>query len=301
MAEQRRIAKNFTPSLQRALSVHRVPDCSVLGTAVSAIPREAMRIYRSLLALATASGLILTPAVGTAAPPGPKKGPKAAPKKAHPPATPAPVAPPPAPPAAEVQQREDPNAKTAEQLEKERAEAAEASKEKATSFGGLLGLNIPVGPYAGVSGLGFGGYIDFEHHFISAVALGVRVGFQGHLDGKTTRNVNGIPHSVAGRAHVLPIAVSARIYPVRDTGAGAPYFLLEPGIFVRLVSEDDTNPTTNAVVSNSATKANFGLGLGAGYTIKGFDARLMFHTYDVTKADVRMALGLFLGYRFASF
>lgn len=277
-----------------------------------------MRTRRSVKTLALLAALLALPTSAFAAPPAPpapggtgtappapKKGGKGKPKKGQPPApTPAPVAPveppPPPPPAAQVQNREDPNAKSPEELAKEK-EAAEAAKEKSTAIGGLLGVNIPVGPYAGVSGVGFGGYLDFEHKVIPALAIGARVGFQYHLDGHSTRLENGVNHDIAGRAHVLPIALSARVYPMKEGSAGAPYFLFEPGIFLRMVSEDDTNPTTKATVSNDAFKANFGVGLGAGYTIKGLDARLMFTTYDVTKADVRLALGILVGYRFATF
>lgn len=261
------------------------------------------------------TALLLSPVVSYAKPPAnpapaTQKKPKPGKKPTPPPATPTPpVAPEPAPPAptqSELQSREDPNAKTPEQLAKEKEAAKKDSEPKDTSLGGLFGLNIPVGPYATVSGVGFGGYLDFEHHLSPVFALGARAGFAYHLDARAARTESGVPHSIDARAHVLPIYLSARIYPIPEGSAGAPYFVGEAGLTLRMVSQDDTNLSTNTTKSDSAFKPNLGLGLGVGYTIKGFDVRAMLNSYSLAETigfamHVRLALGIFVGYRFLRF
>lgn len=241
-----------------------------------------------------------------AAPPPPaaaKKQPKPPknPKKPTPAPAPVPEPTPAAPPPAEVQNREDPNAKSPEELAKEKESAKKDGDAKNTALGALLGVTFPVGPYAGVTGVGVGASIDFQHHLVPAVAIGGRVGFQYHLDANSTRVRNGVTYDIVGRAHVVPITISLRVYPIPEGSSGAPYFLLEPGVFLRFASQTETNPTTQVSKDDALTKANFGVGIGAGYTIKGFDIRAMFHTFDLTLADVRLALGIHVGYRFLQF
>ena len=254
----------------------------------------------SLVALALTLFPATSMAKAPAAPPA-KKQPKN-PKKPPPAPTPAPAPEPvpTAPPPHEVQNREDPNAKSPEELAKEKEHAKEGAV-KNTALGAMLGVAIPVGPHAGVSGFGFAAAIDFQHHVVPVLALGARVGFEYHLDGHSTAVINGVTQNIASRATVIPITVSARLYPIPEGSAGAPYFLAEPGVFVRFVSQEATDPNTGATAAASAVKANFGVGVGAGYTIKGFDIRAMFHTYDVTLASVRLSVGVLLGYRFVQF
>jgi ABC-type Co2+ transport system permease subunit len=153
----------------------------------------------------------------------------------------------------------------------------------------FLGLDtefaLPIGSYSDVNGVGGGALLVGEYPLMDVVSATARIGFQYHAD-KTVLGAN---------AHVnsIPVLVGAKYYlmPGREGLFGS----MELGAFDLLASA--SSGTTSA--SNSEVK--FGGGVGIGWAMKQWNARVNLHSHDFGHFGDSMMVTAGVGYQFIGF
>ncbi len=160
-----------------------------------------------------------------------------------------------------------------------------AAPAKAQSWG-IVGadgaLNIPVGNFGDVTGIGFGALGRYEYPVLPQLNLTARTGII--LSVATTRDVFGVPQDYA--FHVFPLWGGVRYFVWESA-----YAALELGLNVLIAAGD---------LPSEETAAKLGLNLGGGYQWGQLDLGLRLQMYDVPHAGDTFALMLTLGYTFLS-
>jgi len=150
---------------------------------------------------------------------------------------------------------------------------AESSR-RSTSVSGshadklLLGIDgsfgLPIGNYADVNGVGGGVLLTAEYPIIEQLAATARIGFNYQLDKSPVAGTDTHVHSV-------PVLL------------GAKYYL----------------SVTSGGVSGSSNDVKFGGGIGLGWQMKQWNARVNLHAQDFGNFGDVMMVSAGVGYQFA--
>jgi hypothetical protein len=168
--------------------------------------------------------------------------------------------------------------------------SARAESRRSSSVSGshgdklLLGVDgnfgLPIGNYADVNGVGGGVLLTAEYPVIEALAATARIGFNYSLN-KTIGTVDN-------HIHQIPVLLGAKYYvmPEHQGVFGA----LELGMF-DLMQGDSTGGSQNEV--------KFGGGIGLGWQMKQWNARVSLHSQDFGNFGDAMMITAGVGYQWA--
>ncbi|HZX93021.1 MAG TPA: outer membrane beta-barrel protein [Myxococcales bacterium] len=148
-------------------------------------------------------------------------------------------------------------------------------------------FGLPLGNYSDINGVGAGLMLTGEYPLMPELSATARIGFQFHAD-------KNIPAAGAdSHVHSIPVLLGARYYfmPERQGLFGA----AELGLFDLLAGVS----AGGASASDSSVK--FGMGVGVGYQMKQWNARINLHTHDVGSFGDAMMVTAGVGYQFAGF
>ncbi len=154
----------------------------------------------------------------------------------------------------------------------------------------LLGVDgsfgLPIGNYADVNGVGGGVLLTAEYPVIPELSATARIGFNYQTD-KTI---------VAGtdmHVHSIPVLFGAKYYMMPDHQGlfGA----AELGFFDLMAS------VSSGGVSGSSSDLKFGTGVGIGWQMKQWNARVNIHSQDIGNFGDFLMLSAGVGYQFAGF
>ena len=167
-----------------------------------------------------------------------------------------------------------------------RADSSRRSTSMSSTHGEkfLLGVDgafgLPIGNYSDVNGVGGGVLLTGEYPIIEAVSATARVGFNFQLN-KTIGTVDNHVHSI-------PVLLGAKYYVMPDHQGlfGA----MELGMF-DLMQGDSTGGSANDV--------KFGGGIGAGWQMKQWNARINLHAQDFGHFGDALMVSAGVGYQFA--
>jgi hypothetical protein len=147
-------------------------------------------------------------------------------------------------------------------------------------------FGIPLGNYSDVNGIGGGFLLTGEYPVMPQLGLTARVGFQYHSDKDVGLGINAHVHSI-------PFLFGAKYYfmPDRQGFFGA----AEMGLFDLIAG------ASSGGQSASASEVKFGLGVGVGYQMKQWNARVNLHSQSVGNFGDTMMMTAGVGYQFAGF
>ena len=172
------------------------------------------------------------------------------------------------------------------------AARADSSRRSSSMSGGtghekfFLGVDgdfaLPIGNYSDVNGVGGGLLLVGEYPLMDVLSATARIGFQYHTD-KTVLGADVHMHSI-------PILVGAKYYlmPGREGLFGA----VEFGAFDLLAS------ASSGGTSASSSQVKFGGGVGVGWAMKQWNARINLHAHDLGSAGDSMMITAGVGYQF---
>jgi len=166
---------------------------------------------------------------------------------------------------------------------------ADSTRRSTTVYGShgdkfLLGIDgnfgLPIGNYSDVNGVGGGVLLTGEYPIIEALSATARIGFNFSLN-KTIGTVDNHVHSI-------PVLFGAKYYVMPDHQGlfGA----TELGMF-DLMQGDSTGGSSNNV--------KFGGGIGVGWQMKQWNARVNLHAQDFGHFGDVMVVSAGVGYQFA--
>ncbi len=175
------------------------------------------------------------------------------------------------------------------------AARADSSRRSSSMSGGtgheklFLGVDgdfaLPIGNYSDLNGVGGGLLLVAEYPLMDVLSATARIGFQYHSD-KSTAGIDV-------HAHSIPVLVGAKYYlmPGREGLFGA----VELGAFDLLAS------ATQAGVSASNSEVKFGGGVGIGWAMKQWNARVNVHSQDFGNFGDFIMVTAGVGYQFMGF
>jgi len=144
---------------------------------------------------------------------------------------------------------------------------------------------LPIGNYSDINGVGGGLMLVGEYPLMDVLSATARIGFQYHTD----KNILGVD------AHVnsVPVLVGAKYYlmPGREGLFGA----VELGAFDLLAS------ASSGGTSASNSEVKFGGGIGIGWAMKQWNARINLHSHDFGSFGDTMMVTAGVGYQFIGF
>jgi hypothetical protein len=149
-----------------------------------------------------------------------------------------------------------------------------------------LEFGLPIGTYSDVNGVGGALMLTGEYPVMPELSLTARVGFQFHTD-------KNIPAVGDAHVHSIPVLLGGKYYLMQDRQGlfGA----LEVGMF------DLMTGVTSGGVSGSSNDIKFGTGLGVGYAMKQWNARVNVHSHDIGHFGDSIMVTAGVGYQFAGF
>ena len=172
-----------------------------------------------------------------------------------------------------------------------RAESTRRSTSSYSSSTGqkfLLGIDgsfgMPVGNYADVNGVGGGVLLTAEYPVLPELSATARIGFNYQTD-------KSIPAVGDVHVHSIPVLFGAKYY-VMPERQGL-FAAAELGMF-DLMSSIST-PTGSA----SQNDVKFGGGIGAGWQMKEWNARVNLHSQDFGHFGDALMVSAGIGYQFA--
>jgi hypothetical protein len=147
-------------------------------------------------------------------------------------------------------------------------------------------FGIPLGSYSDVNGVGGGLMLTGEYPVMPELGLTARVGFQYHSD-------KDLGLGVSGHVHSIPFLFGAKYYfmPQHQGLFGA----AELGIFDLMAG------ASSGTASATDSEVKFGLGVGVGYQMKQWNARVNLHSQSVGSFSDSMMVTAGIGYQFAGF
>ncbi|TMA21237.1 MAG: porin family protein [Deltaproteobacteria bacterium] len=170
---------------------------------------------------------------------------------------------------------------------------AESSR-RSTSVSGshadklLLGIDgsfgLPIGNYADVNGVGGGVLLTAEYPIIEQLAATARIGFNYQLDKSPVAGTDVHVHSV-------PVLLGAKYYLMPD----------HQGIFgaAEIGMFDLMSSVSSGGASGSSNDVKFGGGIGLGWQMKQWNARVNLHSHDFGNFGDLMMVSAGVGYQFA--
>jgi hypothetical protein len=149
-----------------------------------------------------------------------------------------------------------------------------------------LEFGLPIGNYADINGVGGALMLNGEYPLMPELSATARIGFQFHAD-------KNIPAVGDAHVHSIPVLLGAKYYlmPDRQGLFGA----LELGMF------DLMTGVSSGGASGSSNDVKFGGGLGIGYAMKQWNARVNVHSHDVGSFGDSIMVTAGVGYQFAGF
>jgi ABC-type Co2+ transport system permease subunit len=148
---------------------------------------------------------------------------------------------------------------------------------------------LPIGTYGDLNGPGGGVLLVGEYPLMDVLSATARIGFQFHTDKSSTQfGVN-----VDSHAHSIPVLVGAKYYlmPGREGLFGA----MELGAFDWLASASAGGN------SASTSEVKFGGGVGIGWAMKQWNARVNVHSHDFGNFGDSIMITAGVGYQFMGF
>jgi len=170
-----------------------------------------------------------------------------------------------------------------------RADSSRRSTSMSSTHGEkfLLGVDgafgLPIGNYSNVNGVGGGVLLTGEYPIIEALSATARIGFNYQFDKSPVAGTDTHVHSI-------PVLLGAKYYLTPDHQGlfGA----AELGMF-DLMSSVSTGGT-----SASQNDVKFGMGIGAGWQMKQWNARVNLHAQDVGHFGDALMVSAGVGYQF---
>jgi outer membrane protein with beta-barrel domain len=154
----------------------------------------------------------------------------------------------------------------------------------------LLGVDgsfgMPLGTYADVNGVGGGVLLTAEYPLVESVSATARIGFNYQLD-------KSVPAVGDMHVHSIPILFGAKYY-VMPERQGL-FAAAEIGMF------DLMSSISTPGGSGSANDLKFGGGVGLGWQMKQWNARVNLHSHDFGNFGDLMMVSAGVGYQFAGF
>jgi hypothetical protein len=145
---------------------------------------------------------------------------------------------------------------------------------------------LPLGTYGDANGVGGGLMLTGEYPLMPELSATARVGFQYHMDKNLGPGADVHFHSV-------PVLLGAKYYLMSNQGDRQGLFgAVELGVF-------DVIAGSSVGVSDSQIK--LGAGVGIGYAMKQWNARINLHSHDVGNFGDLLMVTAGIGYQFAGF
>jgi hypothetical protein len=175
-----------------------------------------------------------------------------------------------------------------------RAESTRRSTSSTSSSSGqkfLLGVDgsfgMPLGSYADVNGIGGGVLLTAEYPVIEQLSATARIGFNYQLD-------KNIPTVGDMHVHSIPVLFGAKYYVMAQDRQGL-FAAAEIGMF------DLMSSVSTAGGSASQNDLKFGGGVGLGWQMKQWNARVNLHSHDFGNFGDLLMVSAGVGYQFAGF
>jgi len=143
---------------------------------------------------------------------------------------------------------------------------------------------LPIGNYSNVNGIGGSLLIVGEYPVMPELSATARIGFQYHAN----MNTLGLDTHV----HSIPVLLGAKYYLMSHGDRQGLFGAFELGLF-------DLMTDVSGVGSSNDIK--FGAGIGVGYAMKEWNARVSLHSQDVGHFGDLMMVTAGVGYTFAGF
>ena len=136
------------------------------------------------------------------------------------------------------------------------------------------------------NGVGGGVLGTAEYPVMPELSATARVGFQYHA------NKSGL--GMDSHAHSVPVLLGAKYYlmPRMDVRQGL-FAAAELGVF------DLISGVSSPTVSASSNDVRFGMGVGIGWALKQWNARVNLHSHDVGHFGDALMMTAGIGYQFA--
>jgi hypothetical protein len=174
-----------------------------------------------------------------------------------------------------------------------RAESTRRSSSSTSSTGQKFFLGVdgafgmPIGNYADVNGLGGGVLLTAEYPVIESLSATARIGFNYQLE-KTIPTVGDV------RVNSIPVLFGAKYYVMAQDRQGL-FAAAEIGMF------DLMSSISTAGGSASQNDLKFGGGVGLGWQMKQWNARVNLHSQDFGNFGDLLIVSAGVGYQFAGF
>ena len=143
---------------------------------------------------------------------------------------------------------------------------------------------LPIGNYSDVNGIGGSLLIVGEYPVMPELSATARIGFQYHANTNTL--------GVDTHVHSIPVLLGAKYYLMSHGDRQGLFGAFELGLF-------DLMTDVSGVGSSNDIK--FGAGIGVGYAMKEWNARVSLHSQDVGHFGDLMMVTAGVGYTFAGF
>ena len=143
---------------------------------------------------------------------------------------------------------------------------------------------LPIGNYSNVNGIGGSLLIVGEYPVMPELSATARIGFQYHANTNTL--------GVDTHVHSIPVLLGAKYYLMSHGDRQGLFGAFELGLF-------DLMTDVSGVGSSNDIK--FGAGIGVGYAMKEWNARVSLHSQDVGHFGDLMMVTAGVGYTFAGF
>ena len=143
---------------------------------------------------------------------------------------------------------------------------------------------LPIGNYSNVNGIGGSLLIVGEYPVMPELSATARIGFQYHAN----TNTLGLDTHV----HSIPVLLGAKYYLMSHGDRQGLFGAFELGLF-------DLMTDVSGVGSSNDIK--FGAGVGVGYAMKEWNARVSIHSQDVGHFGDLLMVTAGVGYTFAGF
>ena len=144
----------------------------------------------------------------------------------------------------------------------------------------------PIGNYADVNGVGGGILLTGEYPVLEALSATARIGFQYQMD-------KSVGAGIDAHVHSIPVLLGAKYY-VMPNKEGL-FAAAELGMF------DLMTGVSSGGASASQNDLKFGGGIGAGWSMKQWNARVNLHTHDFGHFGDALMVTAGVGYQFAGF
>ncbi|HTO97072.1 MAG TPA: hypothetical protein VMK66_08540 [Myxococcales bacterium] len=175
---------------------------------------------------------------------------------------------------------------TSARAESTRRSSSPASSSQSSSSKLQLGidasLGMPIGNYADVNGFGGGVLVTAEYPLMAELGATARIGFDYHTDKTVAAGLDAHVHSI-------PVLFGVKYYAM---GAHDGLFAAaEMGLFDLMFSS----------TVGSSSEVKFGGGLGLGWQMKQWNARVNLHAQDFGSFGDTLMLSAGVGYQFGGF